>query len=84
MQARITREIEIPDGGKLWDVEGVPVIELKDGSPVFANDLSRDFPSAKFRMFRSEVTPEDLKFWEDKYARFGILFVLDSSTPGSS
>jgi len=59
---------ELPEGAKLWDVEGVPVVELNDGSPVFANDFSRPFPNAKFRMFRSEVTPEDLKFWEDKYA----------------
>ena len=59
---------KLPAGAKLWDVEGVPVVELKDGSPVFANNLSKEFPWPKFRMFRSEVTPEDLKFWEDKYA----------------
>jgi len=84
MQERITREIRTPEGGKLWDVEDVPVFELKDGSLVFAIDPSREFPWAKFRMFRSKVTPEVLKFWEDKYAGYGILFVLDETSPGSS
>lgn len=59
---------ELPEGAKLWDVEGVPVIELKDGSSVFAIAPSRAFSSDKLRMFRSEVTPDDLKFWENKYA----------------
>ena len=81
MQARITREIKIPDGAKLWDVEGVAVIELKDGSPVFAYDLSRAFPSAKFRMFRCSVTEGDLKYWENEDA---VRFVFSASPQESA
>jgi hypothetical protein len=81
MQGRITREVKIPEGGKLWDVEGVAVIELNDGSPVFAYDLSRAFPSAKFRMFRCRVTEGDLKYWENDDA---VRFVFTASPQGNA
>jgi len=66
---------EVPDGAKVWAVDATPVLELEDGSLVFATEPDRAFPSDVFRNNASRADAADMAFWEKRYASSKILEV---------
>ncbi len=59
----------VPDGAELFNVDGVPVFKLADGSTVFAEDGKSPFPRASWFAKGSKATADDLAYWAHEAAR---------------
>jgi hypothetical protein len=59
---------DVPKGAELFDVDGVPVLKLADGSLAFAEAPDKPFPRAAFLFKGSPATAEDLAFWAKEKA----------------
>ena len=57
----------IPEGAKVWALDATPILELKDGSVVFAAKPERSVPRELFA--KAEPADDgDMAFWEKRYA----------------
>ena len=57
----------IPEGAKVWALDATPILELKDGTVVFAAKPEIPVPAELFA--KAELADDgDMAFWEKRYA----------------
>ena len=67
----------IPEGAKVWALDATPVLELKDGSVVFA--ARPDIPVPREVFVKAEPADSgDMTYWEKRYADWPVGFMWAS------